>query len=148
MSVGRLDIDEFGERSAKVTAAKTRGELAEVFDDLPQPHPQLDGPPPGSARPAAVAATSAAERGHPAMWTDRPLNQRLTAAAVPLAWVAGIALFLSLGGWMWILLPVLFTAVGRGLWGHDWEHDYPYRDRGRRHEFRDRQRHRRPDWDR
>lgn len=41
MSVGRIDLDEYGERSAQVTTAKTRGELAAIFEDLPQPHPRL-----------------------------------------------------------------------------------------------------------
>lgn len=44
MSAGRIDIDEFGERAARVTAAKTRGELSEVFGDLPEPHPRYDSP--------------------------------------------------------------------------------------------------------
>ena len=35
LSAGRLDIDEYGERSAKVTTAKTRGELLDLFGDLP-----------------------------------------------------------------------------------------------------------------
>jgi hypothetical protein len=67
---------------------------------------------------------------------------------VPLVWIAGIALFFTIGGWWWFLLPVAFTAVGRGLWGQDWEHDQRRR-RDSRHEIRDRQRERRDDrWDR
>lgn len=36
---GRLDIDEYGSRSAKVTSAKLVSELVPLFDDLPSPRP-------------------------------------------------------------------------------------------------------------
>lgn len=41
MSAGRIDIDEYGERSAKITTAKTRGEVLALFHDLPDPRPQF-----------------------------------------------------------------------------------------------------------
>ena len=42
---GRLDIDEFGLRSAKVAAARTRADLVPLFADLPAPRPRvLDRP--------------------------------------------------------------------------------------------------------
>lgn len=57
MSVGRLDVDEYGDRSARATAAKTRGELVELFADLPEPRPTFGAaataPPP--YQPAASA---------------------------------------------------------------------------------------------
>ncbi|WP_020668179.1 DUF1707 SHOCT-like domain-containing protein [Amycolatopsis nigrescens] len=46
---GRLDIDDFGDRSAKATAAKRRSELAALFADLPAPRPSVllpTAPPP------------------------------------------------------------------------------------------------------
>ncbi|MGH8920477.1 MAG: DUF1707 SHOCT-like domain-containing protein, partial [Actinomycetes bacterium] len=57
MTAGRIDIDEYGDRSARITAAKTRGELGELFADLPQPHPAYGGaavaaPPPAAPAPA------------------------------------------------------------------------------------------------
>ncbi|HWD06544.1 MAG TPA: DUF1707 domain-containing protein [Amycolatopsis sp.] len=36
---GRLDVDEYGTRSAKVTAAKVVTDLVPLFDDLPSPRP-------------------------------------------------------------------------------------------------------------
>jgi hypothetical protein len=145
MSVGRLDIGEYSERSEKVTAAKTRGELADVFTDLPQPHPQLDDTP---AVATQAAASPVATTGRPMVWADRPPSQRLTAAAIPLIWVAGIALFFGLGHFFWFLflLPVLVTAVGRGLSGQELEHDRLHRDRGERREYRDRRHDHRRDW--
>ncbi len=44
MSAGRIDIEEYGERSAKITTAKTRGELMALFYDLPDPRPQFATP--------------------------------------------------------------------------------------------------------
>lgn len=44
MSAGRIDIEEYGERSAKITTAKTRGELMALFYDLPDPRPQFAAP--------------------------------------------------------------------------------------------------------
>ena len=41
LSAGRLDIDEYGERSAKVTVARTTADLSALFTDLPAPHPTL-----------------------------------------------------------------------------------------------------------
>ncbi|MEV6243509.1 DUF1707 domain-containing protein [Lentzea sp. NPDC051838] len=55
MSAGRIDIDEYGERSAKISTAKTRGELMALFYDLPDPRPQFAAPMamyPEPARPA------------------------------------------------------------------------------------------------
>jgi hypothetical protein len=129
MSIGRINLDEYAERSGRVTAAKTRGELADIFDDLPQPHPRLDDDPVTPAEPATQSTAPTARAGHPTVWADRPLTQRLTAAAIPIAWVAGVVLFFGTGLWVWFLLPVLVTATGRGLWGAEWEHGRQRRDR-------------------
>ena len=51
LEAGRLDVDEYGERSARASVATTAPELAELFDDLPAPHPVL----PGIAGPALPA---------------------------------------------------------------------------------------------
>lgn len=50
---GRLDQGEFDERVSRTMAAKTRGDLAGLFDDLPETEPAGDGPggPAGQALP-------------------------------------------------------------------------------------------------
>ncbi|WP_020668178.1 DUF1707 SHOCT-like domain-containing protein [Amycolatopsis nigrescens] len=133
MSVGRITLDEYGDRSARVTAAKTRGELAEIFADLPQPHPSFDGTvlAPAAESQGTVEPAAEAKPATPAQWADRPLQQRLVAAAVPLAAMVGVVLFFVLGGWWWFLLPAAIGAVGGGLWGEDWQRGR----RGRRHEW-------------
>ena len=51
---GRLDQAEFDDRISRTMAAKTRGDLAGLFDDLPEGGPAGAGPagPGGPARPA------------------------------------------------------------------------------------------------
>ncbi|TCP39215.1 TM2 domain-containing protein [Tamaricihabitans halophyticus] len=42
---GRLDVHEYDDRVAKVVAGRTRGDLREVFGDLPPPYPAFLNPP-------------------------------------------------------------------------------------------------------
>ncbi|MFD2422115.1 DUF1707 SHOCT-like domain-containing protein [Amycolatopsis pigmentata] len=139
MSHGRLTIDEYGERSAKVTAAKTRGDLGALFTDLPEPHPRFGTGTPTAEQAAPAPATST----QPATWTDRPLNQRAVAAGVPLFWVVAVIIGVTTHFWWIMALPFILTAVGRGLWGHEWEHDRRAdRERERDHRRGDRERER------
>ncbi|GAA3539806.1 DUF1707 domain-containing protein [Amycolatopsis ultiminotia] len=48
---GRLDVDEYGTRSAKVTAATRVSELLPLFEDLPSPRPSALLAAPRSADP-------------------------------------------------------------------------------------------------
>ncbi|WP_051386123.1 DUF1707 SHOCT-like domain-containing protein [Actinokineospora inagensis] len=122
MSLGRLSVDEYGDRSAKITTARTQGELVALFGDLPAPKPGV----PVAPAPAPVVVKPSA----PAEWADRPLAQRLFAALIPLAWLGGIALLVTgMVGWPIIFLPIALTGVGGALFGEDWKHD----QRGRGH---------------
>jgi hypothetical protein len=49
---GRLDQAEFDERIGRTMAAKTRGDLTGLFDDLPETGPSGAGPADGPAGPA------------------------------------------------------------------------------------------------
>lgn len=155
LSAGRIDVDEYGERSAKVTAAKTRGELAELFTDLPAPHPVFGAPPPGTA-------VEKPKPAGPLTYADRPLGQRVAAALLPVLFVGAIALGLTTHVWWFIALPFILGAIGKGLWGRDWdkdrhaEHDHHRDERDRRRDERERrwdererrrdERERRRDW--
>lgn len=92
---GRLDIDEYGTRSARVTAARTRTELAPLFQDLPEPHPSV-------LRPRPVPAGRAA-----------PPARRFTIGAVPIAAIIAVLLFLTVarGLWLVFLLPVVVALI-------------------------------------
>ncbi|HEY2059179.1 MAG TPA: DUF1707 domain-containing protein [Amycolatopsis sp.] len=131
MTAGRIDIDEYGERSARITAAKTRGELGELFADLPQPHPAYGAAAAAAAPPADPAP---APRPEPSTAVAAPRGwsggQRLAASIVPLAWLVAIVLISTdvVAPWPMIALPIAFTIFGRALWGHGSDHDHRDRD--------------------
>ncbi|RJQ83766.1 DUF1707 SHOCT-like domain-containing protein [Amycolatopsis panacis] len=154
MSAGRIDIEEYGERSARITAAKTRGELAEMFADLPAPHPAYGGVPAAVAPPAAVPEAAASPSGEVA--AARPgwsAAQRLAAGLLPLFWIAAIALTATHGLWILFAAPIVLTIIGRSLWGdhfdnrnhHDRHREHRLDHRDRRREMRDDYRRRRLD---
>jgi hypothetical protein len=98
---GRLDIDEYGTRSAKVAAAKRVSELIPLFDDLPSPRPSalLDG----VSAPRVPVASG-----------DTTLARWLTASAVPIAIVLAIVvLVLSRGRLLLvsIALPLVIAMI-------------------------------------
>jgi hypothetical protein len=115
LTVGRIDIDEFGERSAKVTAAKTRGELSEVFLDLPEPHPVFDKPQAVVSEPEKPAST----------WAGISPMQRVMGALLPILFIATIALIVTTDlTWWFILVPIGISAVGEGIWGKGWDNSH------------------------
>lgn len=115
MSSGRLTIDEYGDRSARISAAKTRGELEELFTDLPQPHPRFDA--------SAAAHPPMAHSGTPATPPAQrsQLPQRLAAAAMPLTAIVAVVLFFTTGWWAFFLLPAAVAVVGGTIWGDTWK---------------------------
>lgn len=146
MSSGRLTIDEYGERSAKITASKTRRELLAEFTDLPQPKPRFSSAAPTSA-PASTPSAAAPppppphHGPHPPppppphsvatqedfdiqrRWEQRPVAQRLAAALVPMSGIIALVLFMALHVWWVWLLPGAIVMIGGALWGEDWKHD-------------------------
>ena len=103
-ALGRLTRDEFDERSDAVWSAKTRGDLAPIFADLPVSHP-------GTAPRGPLAPPRP-------RWWPVPLAPVLVALVV-LTVLTHLPFVL--------LLVVLFVCFGRwhrGGWGH-------YRYRGR-----------------
>ncbi|HEX5496502.1 MAG TPA: DUF1707 domain-containing protein [Mycobacteriales bacterium] len=114
MSAGRLDIDEYGDRSARVPMAKTWGELTELFSDLPNPHPAFGTPkpPPMPAQQVSVVPPA----------PGVPFRQRAMAAAVPLAGLVALGLFLTIHFWIVFLLPAVVVIFGGAIFGDDWKH--------------------------
>ncbi len=99
---GRLSLDEFGDRSARVATAKTRGELYALFSDLPAPRPRF----PQVEPPAARSAVSA-RRGF-------PLDFRVSSAAVTAVAIISVALFfLAKTPLVFLLIPAALLLIGR-----------------------------------
>jgi hypothetical protein len=105
LAAGRLQIEEYGERSALAVNATTVPELAALFEDLPAPHPQL----PGVAGPLPAVtypATPPAPRGPSTLEVWGP---RLMAASPFIA----LGLFLILHTWVvFLLIPVMGAVLG------------------------------------
>jgi hypothetical protein len=124
MSAGRLDIDEYGDRSAKVAAARTRGELLALFTDLPQPHPTF-----GQQQRAAPAAVPQQAVGNDSLpmpvGPTMPISQRLAAAAMPLAGIVAVVLFFAFGGHIWefFLIPAAVAVLSGVIFGDGWKHN-------------------------
>jgi hypothetical protein len=118
---GRIDLDEFGTRSAQVTQARTVADLRALFSDLPAPHPILPGPP----AVAGSVGSSAQPTIRPAAVPARPDDSRTPAqkaAAVLLAasGILALVLFFVTKLWLVFLIPALIAVATSALWGSDW----------------------------
>ena len=113
LEAGRLEVDEYGERSARASVATTAPELAALFDDLPAPHPLLPGiddpiavhvrPP----LPAAVPGPASPMRNE--RWAMEVWGPRLMALSPFIA----LGLFLLTRTWVvFLLIPVMGVLLG------------------------------------
>ena len=116
MSAGRLDIDEYGDRTAQVSTAKTRGQLLDLFADLPAPHPSF-GVEPRPAPPAPPTGQAPVPTS-----PGLPLRHRVAGAAVPLAILLAVALYFSVHSSVVFLIPLALMVFGGAIWGDDWKH--------------------------
>ncbi|MET0238204.1 MAG: DUF1707 domain-containing protein [Kibdelosporangium sp.] len=133
MSAGRLDIDEYGERSARVAASKTRGDLLELFRDLPAPKP-------GFQPPVHVRAEPMPGPSLPVQRSGTPVGARIYAAIVPVAWVLAVLLFFAVRTPFVFALPLIVMMLGASIWGEDWSRARSeHRDRNAR--YRERRHH-------
>jgi hypothetical protein len=110
MSLGRLTVDEYGERAGDAAAAKTRAELLEPFADLPEPRPHFDTHP---------APSEAATRRHePGAWRQPAVLGALLALVV----LAAVVLFAVTGhaGFFFLILGPFW--IGRRSWMHPHGH--------------------------
>lgn len=105
LDAGRLDAEEYGERYAKASFARTRPELEELFIDLPEPHafPEVPVPEP---RPYAYQ--------HPGFGAFMPKLLRIVPVLV-------LVLVVATQMWAWfVIVPVSAVLFGgrRGPWHH------------------------------
>ncbi|MEP6562303.1 MAG: DUF1707 domain-containing protein [Nakamurella sp.] len=130
LSSGRIDLDEFGTRSAQITQARTVADLNALFTDLPAPHPAIAGLQP-AIRPAAAAAPT--PPGEVTRYQDqRSAAQRWVAGATAASGIIAVILFFALGLPWWIfLLPAAIGVISSSVWGGDGQRRDRNRDRNR-----------------
>jgi uncharacterized protein DUF1707 len=119
LAAGRLDLDEYGERAAQASIARTRAELRALFTDLPGPDPLPRQPLPQASQPAEDASAWRDRRsyrrdaGYGRTWPAPPLASRLL-MLMPLI---ALVLILTLHLWFFFLLIPLSGAILRGRAG-------------------------------
>ncbi|GLZ45521.1 hypothetical protein Acsp06_17060 [Actinomycetospora sp. NBRC 106375] len=131
LGAGRLDVDEFGDRSERAAVAVRRSDLEALFTDLPAPHPPLPRPP-APVEEAAVRARPVPpgpHRPHPAAALPVFALVMVLVLVMP-ALAIGAATTGSGAGLL--IIPLLFIVLGharRGRWhghgpgGHRGPHD-------------------------
>jgi hypothetical protein len=103
---GRLDQGEFDERVGRTMAAKTRGDLAGLFDDLPDTDP-ASGSGPGSPAGAAVPYRARGRRG--GMFRNL-LIVVLALICASVAWHAFTSLFM-VGPLVWAFVVIAVIVL-------------------------------------
>ena len=121
LTSGRLDLDDYGERSAQVTQAKTVADLRELFADLPQPHPKWPVPLPALPPPSATAARYQKAAAIPS--DGRTPAQRAAAVAIAISGIVSLLLFFALKIWVVFLIPALIAVATSAVWGKGWNDD-------------------------
>jgi Domain of unknown function (DUF1707) len=116
LAQGRLDVEEYGERSAVAANAVVAADLAALFTDLPAPHPTL----PGSGHapvPPAEGAAIPPTMPHPERPSDSPgaMLEKWGPRLVAISPLIALLLFLATRQWWWFLLiPVVGALVYGG----------------------------------
>lgn len=93
-SAGRLDIEEFDDRCTRAAAARFRSELLALFEDLPEPRPELATAPP--------LRTDTSEANVP-----NPRARRAGLLAVGVSVLVVLVALAWFSRQVWLLIPVL-----------------------------------------
>jgi uncharacterized protein DUF1707 len=100
LAAGRLGIDEYADRTAAATSAVVAADLAALFTDLPEPHPQLPGSPTAPLQPVTPAPVAQPPSGRRALANWGP-------HLMPIAVIVAIGLFLVMRqGSVFVLIPL------------------------------------------
>jgi uncharacterized protein DUF1707 len=142
---GRLTADEHEERMSLALKARTAGDLAELFTDLPRKPSAMAGPAPRSAGLVLPPASSP-----PARFSHVPLIPVVILAAVVLGGIfSGHPFVIGVGPIIIVLLIVRgLLGGGRRHHDHDWHHDRHHDHDWHHDRHHDHDWHRDHDWDR
>jgi Domain of unknown function (DUF1707) len=93
LAAGRLGIDEYADRSAAIANAVVAADLAALFVDLPEPHPQLPG---SAATPARTAP---------------PVTPNAGGSAISALGMLGLAVVVAIGLALLARQPAVFMLI-------------------------------------
>jgi len=118
LSTGRLELSEFDERCARAAAARTRGELEELFTDLPAPHPDLSSatPPTQLMQKAGQLVTdpTGARKSKELVETEASKALEVVAGLTFVFGIPGAILLTIFAGAWWVFIPVVFVVMVAG----------------------------------
>ena len=103
LTADRLDVAEYEQRCAAVTAARTRADLLAVFEDLPAPHPRwavADEPEPSTE----------AEKSPLLDYSPARLNRPIVLTLAAIMVVAAVVVAAITTTW-WALIPALLIII-------------------------------------
>lgn len=132
LSAGRIDLNEYGQRSARVFAAHTQVDLQELFCDLPAPHQVATVSATTSPKQNRKLRSAGARRQTPVLPSDeaeRSIAERLAAVVLGITgmitFVAVVALlhFWSEAWIVFLVVPAL-AAAAEATWGDGWRTRY------------------------
>ena len=132
LTEGRIDLNEYGQRSAQAFAAHTEVDLQELFRDLPEPHTLATGSAANS--PSRTSAPRAAT-GRPqtpmvlGAEAQRSMAERLAAVMVGITSMIvlvafGVLLHFWSEAWIVLLLVPAQAAAVEATWGKGWRTAY------------------------
>ncbi len=103
LGTGRLELDEYDDRSTRVIEARTRADLEALFTDLPEPHPDLSAavPPPGR-----TVTIRKAKKNDPTVTPASKAMETIAGLTILLGIPGAIVLTIVAGLW-WLFFPVV-----------------------------------------
>jgi hypothetical protein len=116
-AAGRIDVGEYEQRCAVATAARTRGEVVAVFEDLPKPHPAFTENSPGDDSADTPEDLDGSDQVVPAPRREvlqRAVKRRtnnLIIGGFVLVSLGGIVAVTAITGSWWALAPALLVAL-------------------------------------
>ena len=129
---GRIDLEEYGQRSAQAFAAHTDVDLQELFRDLPELHPLATGSvakSPGRTSAPREATGWAQTPVLPGTKAQRSMAERLAAVMLGITSMIvlvafGVLLHFWSEAWIVLLLVPAQAAAAETTWGKGWRTAY------------------------
>ncbi|WP_051898947.1 DUF1707 SHOCT-like domain-containing protein [Sciscionella sediminilitoris] len=112
MTAGRIDVEEYGQRSARVTTARTRGDVLREFADLPDPKPAFLTDPLGAGgfEAGRYGTPAAGQQPKPPARQGMGIPAIVGVAAVAVIALTVLSVVLHHAGFLFILIPVLLIV--------------------------------------